>query len=50
MIPTTLNEETDDRVKNVVRYILAGFSTVESKTSGNRRRTVASAAAKSAGN
>jgi AcrR family transcriptional regulator len=37
MIPTTLNEETDDRAKNVVRYILAGFSLAESKRSGNRR-------------
>lgn len=45
MIPTTLNEETDDRARNVVRYILAGFS-AESKRSGNRRRSVASAASK----
>jgi AcrR family transcriptional regulator len=37
MIPTTLREETDDRARNVVRYILAGFSTTESKRSGNRR-------------
>lgn len=42
MIPTTLNEETDDRAKNVVRHILAGFSTAESKRSSNRR-AVASA-------
>ncbi|HEX4646709.1 MAG TPA: TetR family transcriptional regulator [Verrucomicrobiae bacterium] len=37
MIPTTLKEETDDRARNVVRYILAGFSAAESKRSGNRR-------------
>jgi len=27
LIPTTLNEETDARAKDVVRFILAGFST-----------------------
>jgi AcrR family transcriptional regulator len=27
LIPTTLNEETDSRAKDVVRFILAGFST-----------------------
>jgi AcrR family transcriptional regulator len=37
MIPTTLNEETDGRAKNVVRHILSGFSLAESKRSGNRR-------------
>jgi AcrR family transcriptional regulator len=46
MIPTTLNEETEDRARSVVRCIIAGFSVVESKRSGNRRRSVASAAAK----
>ena len=39
MIPTTLNEETDDRAKNVVRYILAGLSASRPKT--DRRRVVA---------
>jgi AcrR family transcriptional regulator len=27
LIPTTLNEETDERARDVVRFILAGFST-----------------------
>jgi len=34
LIPTTLNEETDARAKDVVRFILAGFS-----TTGLRRPT-----------
>lgn len=44
MIPTTLKEETDDRAKNIVRYILAGFSATKPKT--DHRRAVAGAAVK----
>ncbi len=31
LIPTTLNEETDSRAKDVVRFILAGFSSADSR-------------------
>jgi AcrR family transcriptional regulator len=33
LIPTTLNEETDARAREVVRLILAGFSTAKSRQS-----------------
>jgi Transcriptional regulator len=33
LIPTTLNEETDARARDVVRFILAGFSTAKQRRS-----------------
>jgi AcrR family transcriptional regulator len=33
LIPTTLNEDTDSRAKDVARFILAGFSTTKSRRS-----------------
>lgn len=39
LIPTTLNEETDGRAKDVVRFILAGFSAAKSgRTIANAKR------------
>ena len=35
LIPTTLNEETDARAKDVVRFILAGFSTAKLRRSAS---------------
>jgi len=35
LIPTTLNEETDARAKDVVRFILAGFSTAKLRRSSS---------------
>jgi AcrR family transcriptional regulator len=35
LIPTTLNEETDARAREVVRFILAGFSTAKSRRSSS---------------
>jgi hypothetical protein len=39
LIPTTLNEETDGRAKDVVRYILAGISTGRRSPRSKRERT-----------
>ena len=40
LIPTTLNEETDARAKDVVRFILAGFSTAKlRRSSASSRRS-----------
>jgi AcrR family transcriptional regulator len=38
LIPTTLNEETDSRAKDVVRFILAGFSTGKPRASALSKR------------
>lgn len=35
LIPTTLHEETDARARDVVRFILAGFSASKSRRSGS---------------
>jgi AcrR family transcriptional regulator len=40
LIPTTLNEETDARAKDVVRFILSGFSTAKLHRSTLPKRVV----------
>ena len=46
MIPTALDEETETRARNVVRYVLAGFSAHGSKASARPKPLPASRAAK----
>jgi hypothetical protein len=46
MIPTALDEETETRARNVVRYVLAGFSAHGSKASAPPKPLPVSRAAK----